>query len=595
MKKLITLSALLGLSMSLHAQQTYFSTDFEQGMPESFTLYDLDGRTPSTDMANLGFAVGTPWIVTLEEGTNNHVAMSTSWYKNAGQSNDWMVTGAINVTSEKAVVSWRSKAYDKTYRDGFSVYVFTSWADVEAHSIDNPVLKVSKENADWTQHCIDLKAYNGQTVWIALVNDSKDKSALLLDDLFVGLPSKVGLTIDLPRCYDGYGHIPLSGTVKATTNSSVDGFTVGFDAGEQHFEQTFNNKVAQGEPFTFTLSDSLLLDKFATTDYRAWVKSDNDTASVTGRVSAFPWRIVAEEVTGTWCGYCVRGIGALRYMRENYPDGFIGIAVHNDGNRHVPDSMAIPGEEYLNDIFSHMGASGFPHSGLMRNILYWGDPAEIPDQYTYIKGSTANYTGVGLSANYNASTGEINAATDVYFAKNYKDADFRLGYVVVEDSVHRTHAETGILNDYCGYDQINYYAGGGMGPMYGFEDMGQVLNADTTWFEDVARGLLTEFGGFAGIIPSQIKEGDSYHYDFSAALPSTVLKPENASLVALLIDKDGVVVNAEKSRFHITSTGISNVGRQPQHEIYYTLSGLRLSGKPTKHGVYIVGGKKVML
>ena len=207
----------------------------------------------------------------------------------------------------------------------------------------------------------------------------------------------------------------------------------------------------------------------------------------------------------------------------------------------------------------------------------------------------ANYTGVGLSANYNASTGEISAATDVYFAKNYKDADFRLGYVVVEDSVHRTHAETGILNDYCGYDQINYYAGGGMGPMYGFENMGQVLNADTTWFEDVARGLLTEFGGFAGIIPSQIREGDSYHYDFSAALPSTVLKPENASLVALLIDKDGVIVNAEKSRFHITSTGISNVVRQPQHEIYYTLSGLRLSGKPTKHGVYIVGGKKVML
>ena len=93
--------------------------------------------------------------------------------------------------------------------------------------------------------------------------------------------------------------------------------------------------------------------------------------------------------------------------------------------------------------------------------------------------------------------------------------------------------------------------------MYGFENMGQVLNADTTWFEDVARGLLTEFGGFAGIIPSQIKEGDNYHYDFSAALPSTVLKPEKASLVALLIDKDGVIVNAEKSRFPIMFTGLA--------------------------------------
>lgn len=594
MKKLITLTALLGLSLSLHAQQTYFSTDFEQGMPESFTLYDLDGRTPSTDMGNLGFAVGTPWIVTLEKGTNNHVAMSTSWYKNAGQSNDWMVTGAINVTSDKAVVSWRSKAYDKTYRDGFSVYVFTSWADVEAHSIDNPALKVSKENADWTQHRIDLKAYNGQTVWIAFVNDSKDKSALLLDDLFVGLPSKVGLTIDLPRCYDGYGHIPLSGTVKATTTEPIQGFTVGFDAGQQHFTQTFSNTVSHDEPFTFTLADSLQLDKFATTDYRAWVKSGDDSASVTSQVSAFPWRIVAEEVTGTWCGYCVRGIGALRYMRQNYPDGFIGIAIHNDGSKQVPDSMAIPGEEYLNDVFNYMGQSGYPHAGLMRNVMYWSDPAEIPSLYTYIKGYTANYTGVELTANCNAQTGEITAPTDVYFAKDYSNADFRLGYVVVEDSVHRTHAETGILNDYCGYDQINYYAGGSMGEMYGFENMGEVLNADTMWFEDVARGLQSEFGGIASIIPSQIKEGDSYHYDFTTTLPATVLKPENTSLVVMLIDKDGIIVNGAKARLQLTASGISSMKEPTSEDVYYTLSGLRLAGKPTSHGLYIVNGKKVM-
>lgn len=594
MRIFFTLTVLLVLSLSLHAQQTYFSTDFEQGMPDGFTLYDLDERTPSTDMANLGFAVGVPWIVTLEEGTTNHVAMSTSWYKKAGQSNDWMVTGAIDVTSDKAVVSWRSKAYDKTYRDGFSVYIFTSRDDVLAHSIDNPALKVSKENADWTQHSIDLKDYNGKTVWIAFVNDSKDKSALLLDDLFIGLPSKVGLNLSLPRCYDGYGHIALSGTVRATTDEPLQGFTVGFDAGQQHYKQTFSNTVTGDEPFAFTLSDSLQLDKFATTDYTAWVKSGSDSAVISGRVSAFPWRIVAEEVTGTWCGYCVRGIGALRYMRENYPDGFIGIAIHNDGSKQVPDSMAIPGEEYLNDVFNYMGQSGYPHAGLMRNVMYWGDLADIPSEYSYIKEYTSNFTGVGLTANYNPSTGEINAATDVYFAKDYADADFRLAYVVVEDSVHRTHAETGIMNDYCGYDQINYYAGGSMGEMYGFENMGEVLNADTMWFEDVARGLQTEFGGIAGIIPSQIKEGDSYHYDYTTTLPATVLKPENASLVALLIDKDGVIVNAEKTRLQFTTTGITTVKRQPATDAYYTLSGLRLAGKPTAHGVYIVNGKKVM-
>lgn len=595
MKKNIIFLLLMCCVISAHAQQTYFSTDFESGMPTEFTLYDLDGNTPSTDMANLGFAVGTPWIVTLEEGTENHVAMSTSWYKKAGQSNDWMVTGAIQVESDKAVVSWQSKAKDKTYRDGFSVYIYTSWDDVENHVTDNPALKVSKEQSSWTDHSVSLADYVGKQVWIAFVNDSKDKTALLLDNLFVGVPSKVGIALNLPRCFDGYGNIPISGTITATSSTEVDNFTIGFDAGDQHFQQTYNNKVTQDESFAFTLNDSLLLEEFATTDYTAWVKSGDDSSGVSGKVSAFPWRIVAEEVTGTWCGYCVRGIGAMAYMRENYPNGYIGIAIHNDGSEQVPDSMAIPGEEYLNDLFNYMGTSGYPHAGMMRNAQFWGDPAYIPDFYTSIKEDMENFTGVNLEASCNLATGEITAPTDIYFAKDYEDADFRLAYVVVEDSVHRTHAETGIMDNYCGYDQINYYAGGGMGEMYGFEHCDDVLNADTMWFMDVARGLQTDFGGIAGAIPSQVNEGDSYHYDFTTTLPATVLKPENTSLVVLLIDEDGVIENAKKSRLKLTTTGIESVRKESEQKVYYTLSGLRLSGKPTSHGIYIVNGKKVKL
>src|SRR5699024_9086047 len=68
--------------------------------------------------------------------------------------------------------------------------------------------------------------------------------------------------------------------------------------------------------------------------------------------------VVFEEGTGTWCGYCPRGIVAMEYMYDNsnqFPN-FIGIAVHNQ------DPMMVA--EYDN------GANfpGFPNSNVDRGL-----------------------------------------------------------------------------------------------------------------------------------------------------------------------------------------------------------------------------------
>ena len=48
-------------------------------------------------------------------------------------------------------------------------------------------------------------------------------------------------------------------------------------------------------------------------------------------------RVVGEEGTGTWCGWCVRGHVFMDYMDEKYPDTWIGIAVHNGDPMVVDD------------------------------------------------------------------------------------------------------------------------------------------------------------------------------------------------------------------------------------------------------------------
>lgn len=598
-KKVFTLclSALVS-SVAVEAQNAYFQTGFDEGMPQSFTLHDVDGRTPSIDMANLGFEVGKAWIVNSgvdPDDPTNKVAISTSWYKDAGSANDWMVTGSINVDNTKAVVRFRTMARDKDFADGYKVYVSETGTDV-ADFTSAPILNVSKEVNKWTEHEISLADFVGKTIYIAFVNDSKDKAALYLDDLFIGVPSHVSMALDLGRVYDGYGNIPISGTVSAV-NEDVNGYTVGISSGDMHYEQKFDEVVKAGNSVSFTLDNTFSIERNNTSEWIAWIKSGSDSMSYNGKTSAYLWKIVAEEVTGTWCGYCVRGIGAMNYMSQTYPDGFIGIAVHNNGSANVPDSMAIPGEEYLNAIFNNMGSSGYPHAGVNRNAMYWIDPADIPTTYTYIKNKGTNSIGIAMNAQYNNETNKIETNADFYFAANSDKANYRIAYVVVENDVHRTHAETGILNSYCGYDQINYYAGGSMGEMYGFENKPGIINADDIWYQDVARGIYPDYAGIENALSiNSVSDGDHFNYSYSFEMPATVLNKENAQVVLLLMNADKVILNAERCKIEGTATAIDSIkanGANSNDNNYYNLNGVKVENP--NRGIYIHNGKKIVL
>ena len=608
----LTLSIAAGMMMTIgaHAQQTYFNTSFDEGMPESFQLWDIDGLTPDPTMAALGFNDENPWVVITEERTGNQVAASTSWYKPAGQSNDWMVLPALEIKDAEAKLQWRSRAYDKDLSDGLKVYI-GQWTDVttereylcdEDFDLQNPLYSSKKEKIDWTFHEVSLADYVGQTVYIAFVNDSKDKHMLFVDDIFVGIPSAVNLVLDFGRCYDGYGDLTISGKALCQGTQAVEGFTVGFEMNGQTIEQTFDDVLEPGAQMAFTLDEKPYLERNATADYRAWIASGDDRVEISGKVSAFLWKVVAEEITGTWCQYCVRGLGAMNYMRDNDPDGFIGIGIHNNNTHaNVPDSMAIPGEEYLEWIMSSYSMSGFPHCVLNRNAQYSTDPGNIPTYTQKIKQTTKNYYGLTLDAEYDPATNLIQAHTEVFFANDFTNANFKLAYIVIENDVHRTHEETGILHDYCGYDQVNGYAGSTT-PCYGYEALPGIINADDMWYHDVARGYKGADGykGEGDLFPKTIAEGDHFTHEYELEMPETVLKKENTELVVLLMNKAGAIVNAEKCAIPTAETDPTGIvvydaaqSRRTESKVY-DLQGRRLA-ETSKSGLYIVNGKKVMV
>lgn len=594
-KKVIFALAALLTASNLNAQDTYFTTSFEDGIPSSFTLHDVDQRTPSNDMQKIGFAVGTPWIDILEpDGNGNHIACSTSWYKNAGKSNDWMVTEGIDIKSEKAVLRWRSRASDKDYRDGMAVYVSEKGTNVDDFDTSAPVYQAKKENYTWIEHTVDLSAYKGKKVYIAFVNNSTDANCLYVDDIFVGVPSKVNMSLDLARVSKTYGDILVSGNAFATDKQTHKGFIVGYRVNGKTVEQTFDQTITADGKTAFTLDTPLHIERNQTIDYDAWIKCDGDSTGISSKVSAYPLKLVSEEVTGTWCGYCIRGIVGMKTMNDKYPDTFIGIAIHNDSNTKWPDAMAAGVEDYHDYIYNSCGITGYPHCVFSRNPNYSIDPQYMEKCYTAIMSEADNYTGIELKAQYNKNTGKIDTNTDIYFAKKQSNTNYKLAYVIVENNVHRTHAELGLAeNEPSGYDQNNYYGNNAQGvEMGGYEKMGSTVRAEQIWYNDVARSIYPTPQGEEGIIPADIAEGDHFSNEVSLDIPTNVLNSANTEVIVLLLEKNGIIVNADKVKIEGIETGIEEVANNNTIDTnaYYNLQGMRVA-KGTK-GLLIHSGKK---
>lgn len=215
------------------AQTVLYYQDFSTAIPTfptSMTLINNDGLTVNS---NYAAAFGTnAWIAFIDSispTVDDTCAISTSWYTPAGTASDWMITPAISITGTNPILSWNAKAPDQGFQDGYEVRIGTSPTIAAMTTIlySNP-----GENITWTARSASLNAYVGQTVYIAIVNNSNDMDLLLIDDIKVvsGAPLTYDLAVSGSNPSE-YTSIPLSQatspfTVGATvTNASANAVT----------------------------------------------------------------------------------------------------------------------------------------------------------------------------------------------------------------------------------------------------------------------------------------------------------------------------------------------------------------------------------
>ena len=259
----------------------------------------------------------------------------------------------------------------------------------------------------------------------------------------------------------------------------------------------------------------------------------------------FPKTVVYEEGTGTWCGWCVRGLVGLNTMAHNITDGsWIGIAVHNGDPMTVADYDAVIGT-YI---------SGYP-SGIADRYSTPVDPGLANLQAIHNEHlSIPTIAKIEITTkSYNHATRDWTIDVASTFGMDLSNADYNTALIIVEN---------GVTGSGVGWSQHNYYAGGGAGDMIDYDgtnyaNLPTTVPASEMVYNHVGRELVDGFNGSANSVPTTITDGIANSFSYSGTLDTT-WDENNISFVALLIDNNtNQIVNA--TEVELLSVGINEI------------------------------------
>lgn len=221
----------------------------------------------------------------------------------------------------------------------------------------------------------------------------------------------------------------------------------------------------------------------------------------------FTKRVLIEDYTGTWCGYCPRVSKGIELVKAA-TDKAVVAAIHRgddpyDFNAQVLESM--------------IGLTGYPTAMLNRKTD-WTYPE--PNNVTQVVNLTAGTAPtVGLAMTSTVSGGNINLVVNTKFG-----ADLQTGKLVVY-----------ILENGLVHNQVNYtsYFGGG-----------SVIQNFV--HDHVLRSCLTNLLGDA-FATSETVYGNVVTKTFNIAVPASIENVNNIEFVAFVVGADSKAINVRKA------------------------------------------------
>ena len=216
-------------------------------------------------------------------------------------------------------------------------------------------------------------------------------------------------------------------------------------------------------------------------------------------------KVIVEDYTGTWCGYCPPVANAIYELKEVY-DNIISVGIHNN------DELTIDQES---DLRSELGISGFPSARLNRTIS-WLDPY----QFSEVNSLLSEENNVAISINSTLENVEL--GVDLRIVSNVELVNHKLVIYLVESNLI--------------YDQANYF--NYVEDSY-FYNLGNPI--ENYSHQDVLRKSITNI---SGNILELIQPLTDYKFNFNVELnPDFVV--ENLAIVAIVVDSNNNALNSQ--------------------------------------------------
>lgn len=218
-------------------------------------------------------------------------------------------------------------------------------------------------------------------------------------------------------------------------------------------------------------------------------------------------KVIVEDYTGTWCGYCPPVAHAIYELKEVY-DNIISVGIHNN------DELTIDQES---DLRSELGISGFPSARLNRTIS-WFDPYQISDVNSLL--SEENNVAISIKS----ALENIDLEVNLRIVSNVELVNHKLVIYLVESNLI--------------YDQSNYF--NYVEDSY-FYNLGNPI--ENYSHQDVLRKSITNISGNALNVIQPLTD---YKFNFNVEISPDFVQ-ENLAIVAIIVDSDNNAINSQFS------------------------------------------------
>lgn len=222
-------------------------------------------------------------------------------------------------------------------------------------------------------------------------------------------------------------------------------------------------------------------------------------------------KVVLEDYTGTWCGYCP-SVAAAIVDAHAASEHIAAIAIHETANSN-PDPFHFPQVDLLKAEF---GVTGLPAARINRTTT-WTDPYEI-GEVTAIAGQETN---LSIALNSQISGNNLNVEVKVIFEEGSLPGDKLVLYLTEDGLIH---------------DQTNYYDNDPTSPFY---QMGNPI-PDFVHNEVLRLSLSDIFGDEISDTPAYIE----YVRNYTIAVPSEYII-DNLHLVGMVVSSDNTARNSQ--------------------------------------------------